>query len=106
MCIYTPYVVRRYVGGWSQKRPSSIRIRKNYQSISLWLVKIADARIVVVIVGYLGRRGGDFIGRCGGIIGITVSLVYDFIGGPPVVTDTEDSVPRSPLGVVLAFPKF
>lgn len=35
------------------------------------------------------RRGGDFIGSCGGIIGIIVSLVYDFIGGPPIVTDTE-----------------
>lgn len=65
------------------KRPSSIRIRHNHQSIGLWLVKIADARIVVVIVGYLGRGGGDFIGSCGGIIGITASLVYDFIGGPP-----------------------
>ncbi|KAJ5197401.1 hypothetical protein N7449_007880 [Penicillium cf. viridicatum] len=78
----------------------------NHQSIGLWLVKIADACIVVVIVGYLGRGGGDFIGSCGGIIGITASLVYDFIGGPPLVTDTEDFVSRSPPGVVLAFTKF
>lgn len=56
------------------KPPSSIRIRHNHQSIGLWLVKIEGARIVV-IVGYLGRRGGDFIGSCGGITGITVSLV-------------------------------
>lgn len=70
---------------------------------------IADTRIVVIIVGYLGRRGDDFIGSCGGIIGITVWLVYDFIGGPPIVTDTGGyciTIPARSFYQIVAEPPF